>query len=60
MTREGVTTELNKMLPDNYVLKSRILNLIEQYAETAFKAGLETKFSDYESFAVRKKKRQTS
>lgn len=41
-------------------LRMQIMNILEQYAETAFKAGLETKFSDYESFAVRKKKRQTS
>ena len=60
MTRTTATQELTRLIPDNMMLRMQIMNVLEQYGETAFKAGLETKFSDYESFAVRKKKRQTS
>lgn len=58
MTRRRASTELQRLIPDNVTLRLQIMNVMEAYAETAFKAGLDTSFSDYESFAMRKNKRK--
>ena len=56
MTRTAATQELSRLIPDNMTLRMQIMNIFEQYAETAFKAGMQSKATDYESWATKKRK----
>ena len=56
ITRTAATHELTRLIPDNMTLRMQIMNIFEQYAETAFKAVMQSKATDYENWASKKRK----